>query len=172
MRNRLAGENISTIYASKLQRCMVTAQIIASRHKRDIISCDDLREINFGYAEGLTFAEISHLHPGLAKALTDWKAHPEFPGGESFDDLNQRVLRFIKQLGKHTSEETILIVAHNGVLRLLICNLLEISIEHWIQLRVDLASLSIVETYPQGAILNLLNDLSHLSVNNITGGQF
>jgi hypothetical protein len=44
----------------------------------------------------------------------------------------------------------------------MICNLLGIGIEHWLQMRVDHASLSIVETYPQGNVLNLWNDVSHL----------
>ncbi|MDD4859963.1 MAG: alpha-ribazole phosphatase [Dehalococcoidales bacterium] len=164
---RLASEKINTIYSSKLKRCLVTAQMIASRHKAGITLCDDLREINFGYAEGLTFAEISRLHPELAESLLDWKAHPEFPGGESFDDLNRRVLQFLGGLEKHKQEENILIVAHNGVLRLIICNLLEIPVEHWLQMRIDLASLSIMETYPRGAILNSLNDTTYLETKKL-----
>ncbi len=55
-----------------------------------------------------------------------------------------------------------LIFAHAGSLRLLLCRLLEIELRHWRQFRLDLGSLSIVETYPRGAILTLLNDVSHL----------
>jgi hypothetical protein len=40
--------------------------------------------------------------------------------------------------------------------------LLGIAIAHWQQIRIDRASLSILETYPQTAILTLLNDVSHL----------
>ncbi|GAI13669.1 unnamed protein product [marine sediment metagenome] len=46
----------------------------------------------------------------------------------------------------------------------MVCNLLGIGLEHWRQMRLDLASVSIVETYPQGAILSLLNDTSHLEL--------
>ncbi len=66
------------------------------------------------------------------------------------------------RLEKHTSEETILIVAHAGPLRPLIYHLLEIEPWYWRQLRTDIASLSILETYLQGAILNSLDDVSHL----------
>jgi alpha-ribazole phosphatase len=58
-------------------------------------------------------------------------------------------------------EETVLIVAHAGVLRTLICQLLELGMKNRWSLRVDLASLSIVETYPEVNFLCLLNDVSH-----------
>jgi len=46
-----------------------------------------------------------------------------------------------------------------------VCHLLGIDLSHWRQIRLDNASLSIVETYPQRAILSLLNDVSHLDRN-------
>jgi alpha-ribazole phosphatase len=54
------------------------------------------------------------------------------------------------------------VVAHGGPLRLMICSLMGIGIKHWLHIRIDLASLSIMETYPEGTILTLLNDTSHL----------
>lgn len=162
LRNRLATERIDTIYSSDLSRALVTAQIMASRHQLEVTTCAELREVNFGKLEGLTFAEVSQLYPEMAKLWSSWSLTLEFPDGESVDELNTRVRKFRDRLGKHTWEETILIVAHSAPLRLLICHLLEIELQHWRQIRLDLASLSIVETYPQGAILSLLNDVSHL----------
>ena len=162
LRDRLTTQKIDTVYASNLSRAMVTAQIIASRHQAKIITRDELGEINFGDVEGLTFNEISQLHPELAESMANWSVHPGFPGGETIDELNERVNKFLPELKKHPPEETVLIVAHSGILRLMICNLLVIEQEHWRQLRINLASLSILETYPRGAILSLLNDISHL----------
>jgi len=57
---------------------------------------------------------------------------------------------------------TVLVVAHSGVLRSLICLLLELdSRDRW-KIRLDLGSLSIIDTYPETAILSLLNETSHL----------
>jgi len=162
LRDRLAKQKIDAIYASNLSRTQTTAEIIASRHKAGIATHAELAEINFGYTEGLTFAEIQKLHPELAEELNNWSIKPKFPGGESLDELNNRAQKFLKRLKKHKPEETVLIVSHSGTLRLMIYNLLEIGIEHWRQMQLDLASVSIVETYPQGAILSLLNDVSHL----------
>ncbi len=162
LRDRLADDTIDAIYASPLSRTMTTAEIIASRHQREIIPCPELREIDFGEIEGLAYAEINERYPDFARLLADWRARPRFPGGESHDELNQRVLQFLPRLEQHQPGETILIVAHSGTLRLLICNLMEMAMHYWRQLRMGLASLSILDTYPQGGILNLLNDISHL----------
>ena len=162
LRDRLSNEKIDTIYASELRRASATAEIIASRHHLSVIICPELLEVNFGDVEGLTFKEIGQIYPDLVKSWLTRGLDFKYPGGESVAELNNRVIKFFDRLEKHTPEETILVVAHSGVLRLLICNLLRIELTHWRQLRTDLASLSIVETYPQSAILSLLNDVSHL----------
>ncbi len=162
LRDRLAAQKIDAIYTSNLSRAAVTAKIIASRHQLDIVICTELQEINFGKFEGLTFKEINQLYPEATELWTNWNLTLKFPEGESVDELNNRVSKFLDRLEKHTPEETILIVAHSAPLRLLICHLLGIELRHWRQFRLDLASLSIMETYPQGAILNLLNAVSHL----------
>jgi len=160
--DRLAGEKIDSIYCSTLRRASATAKIIASRHQIEVATCPELLETNFGRVEGLTFNEIGHRYPELVSAWPTREPSFRFPGGESVNDLNQRVVKFYDLLKKHTPEETVLVVAHSGVLRLLLCHLLQIDIWHWRQLRIDLASLSIVETNSQGATLHLLNDTSHL----------
>jgi len=162
LRDRLAAEKIDVIYSSGLQRASLTAKIIASRHQLDVITCAELRETNFGKIEGLTFDEVSRLYPELTELWVNWSLQLKFPDGESVDELNSRVSKFLDRLKKHAPDETILIVAHAGPLRLLVCRLLGIELQHWRQIRINLASLSIVETYPRGAVLSLLNDVSHL----------
>jgi len=167
LRDRLAKEKLSAVYTSMFSRARTTADIIVSRRKTSITICEELNECNFGYIEGLTFDEIQRLHPELAEELLSWKT-VSFPGGESLGEMDNRVRGFMDRLYKHQEKETVLIVAHGGPLRLIICHLLGLGLEHWLQLRVELASLSIVETYPQGAILTLLNDTSHLKPQEVT----
>ena len=162
LRDRLATEKIDIIYSSDLQRTLVTAETIASGHNLAVITCTELREINFGKLEGLTFDEIHQSYPELTELLVGRSLALRFPGGESIEELNNRVSKFLNSLVKHTAEETILIVAHSAPLRLLLCHLLGIELQRWRQFRFDFASLSILETHPQGAILSLLNDVSHL----------
>ena len=162
LRDRLAAQAIDAIYSSNLCRALVTAKIITSDRPLDIITCAELCEINFGEIEGLTFKEVSQLYPEVSEAWFKWSLTLKYPGGESIVEFNNRISKFLERLEKHTPEETVLIVAHSASLRLLICHLLGIGIQYWRQIRLDLASLSVLDTYPQGAILSLLNDISHL----------
>lgn len=162
LRDRLATERIDAIYTSNLRRASASAEIIAAAHQLDIVGCYELNEVDFGKIEGLTFDEVSRLYPEVSQTWVSRSLSLEFPDGENFDKFNNRVSKFLSRLEKHTSDETILITAHAGPLRLLVCHLLGLELRHWRQFRIDLASLSIVETYSQGAILNLLNDVSHL----------
>ena len=162
LRDRLSAEKIDVIYSSDLRRALVTAETIASRHQLAVIACPELREINYGNLDGLTFEEIRRLYPEVAELCADWSLQLKFPDGESVDELKQRVSRFLDRLKQHAPQQTVLIVAHGGPLRLMVCSLLGIDLRHWRQIHLDLASLSIVDTYPEVAVISLLNDTSHL----------
>lgn len=163
LRDRLATEKIKAVYSSDLRRAALTAETIASRHKLNVIICPELREIDFGQLEGLTFDQISQLYPEVTRLWIERSPKLKYPGGESIYQFNNRVSIFRRRLKKHTEEETILIVAHSGVLRTLACQLLGLELRHRWQIRLDLASLTVIEAHPQEAIITLLNDTSHLT---------
>ena len=162
LKQRLAAEKIDAVYSSNLVRASATADIIVSTNHPPAVSCPELSEINFGKLEGLTFEEISRLYPDVAKLWVARDPKLEYPDGESRAGFSKRVGSFLDRLRVHGEEENILVVAHSGVLRTLICQLLGVGMEIRWQLRLDLASLSIVETHPVGAVLTMLNNASHL----------
>ena len=163
LRNHLVSWRIDAIYSSDLKRASTTASIIATGHSREVALRKELREIDFGQFEGLRFEEISWHYP---EAVREWLTHnPEVRAlkGESMNELAARVSCIIPRLERHAPGETVLIVAHGGSLQVLLCLLLGIGLEHRWQIRLDNASLTVVETYPEGAVLSLLNDVCHLN---------
>jgi len=162
LRDRLAEEKIDVAYCSDLKRALVTAEVISSGHKVEPVTCPEIREINYGEAEGLTYQEISDRFPELGEMIARYSPVLSFPGGEGFSELTARAARFIDRLNNHEEQQTILIVSHGGMLRTLTCQLLGMGQDHWSKFRFDNASLTIVDIYPQRAILSLLNDTSHL----------
>ena len=162
LRDRLAGEKIDVVYSSDLKRTMVTSEVICAGRKVDILACPELREVNYGEVEGLTYPEIRQRYPEVAEMVANFTLRLKFPAGESFEEFIERVSRFAARLNRHAPSETVLVVSHSGPLRTLVCALMAIDHTCWWQLRFDNASLSIVDTYPRGAILTLLNDTSHL----------
>ncbi|MCL0095029.1 alpha-ribazole phosphatase [Dehalococcoidia bacterium] len=166
VRDRLASERIDIIYSSDLSRACETAEIIASMHGMvEICQSPLLREMNFGQCEGMTFDEIKERYPGIAGDPKAWRTRsPEvhLPDGESIAQLAARVARFAGKLKEHKPEETVLVVAHGGSLQVLICILLGISLEHWWQVRLSSASVTIMDISPEGATIVVLNDTCHL----------
>jgi len=159
---RLEKNKIDVVCSSNLRRAVSTAQIITTGRALAITHCPELREINYGDAEGLTYDEITRDFPLVGKAMVEQSCLISFPHGECFDDLEVRIHRFIKDLDRYTPEQTVLITGHSGPLTLMICFLLGAPKESWWHLHMDNAGLSIVNTYGEGAILNLFNDISHL----------
>jgi alpha-ribazole phosphatase len=162
LRDHLAGEKIAAIYSSDLKRARRTAEILASVHATEVVLCPELRELDFGQIEGMTFEEVDRRCP---EALSLWRGgdvNAAAPAGENLRQLASRVRWILERLQRHSPEETILIVAHSGPLRVLLCTWLGIDLERWWQIRLDPASVSLVETYPEGAVLCFLNNTSHL----------
>ena len=162
LRRCLSDERIDTIYTSTLQRAYQTAEIIAKGHKKKVIRCAELNEVNFGKIEGLTYEEICRLHPEVARLWACWSHELSFPEGESFDQFNSRVSKFLNRLEEHSSEETVLLVGHGGPFRLLVCHIMGLAVEHWWQFYFSLASISMLEIHDEGAILSQISDTLHL----------
>jgi len=160
--DRLAGEKIDAVYSSDLKRAVATAEAIASRHEVEITQRPELREMNYGDIEGMTFRELHQSYPDIAESIIHFNTGLCFPGGESFKEFTTRSCGFLETLAGYGEDQTVLIVSHGGVLKVLVCNLLGIDHSHWPQIGFDNASLSIVNTYRRRVILNLLNDTSHL----------
>ncbi len=162
LRDHLAGEEIVAIYSSDLNRARSTAEIVASVHATEVVLCPELRELDFGQIEGMTFEEVDRCCPEAVRLWKGGDVDAAAPAGENLRQLASRVRRLAARLQRHSPEETILIVAHSGPLRVLLCTWLGIDLERLWQIRLDPASVSLVETYREGTILCFLNNTSHL----------
>jgi alpha-ribazole phosphatase len=160
---RLSAKHFDFVYSSDLQRATETANIIRrSGFQPDAFPDTRLREVHFGDWEGLTYDEIKEKHPdSLAAWEKDiYKNAP--PNGETLEQLAIRVQSMLDELCAKHNDQTVLIVAHGGVLQTLICLALKLLPTMYWQFHLSTASLSEVAFYPAGAILNSLNDTSHL----------
>lgn len=162
LRKYLMNWNIDHVYSSTLSRAIDTANIVVADRGHEILQYDLIDEIDVGLLEGLTFSQIELQFPELAHGLANWQLPDVFPEGESLDEFSGRVSNFASILKRHTDDETILIVAHAGSLRSLICHYLGLGKEYWMRMFIDFTSLSIVDTCANRAIIHSLNDISHL----------
>jgi broad specificity phosphatase PhoE len=125
-RARIPGETFEAVWASSLCRAWESAQIIAPRHRVRIEW--NFREIHFGRWEGLTRQEIEAIDPAL---FADWQARKpgfEFPEGESRADFRRRIERGLSHL-RASETQSVLVVAHKGVIRTLLEFVTELTLE-------------------------------------------
>ena len=162
LRRRLSRETIDAVYSSDMQRAVRTAEEITRSRSLEITRCAELNEVDFGSLEGLTIKEIQKQYPEFYQSWLEWNTGLRFPGGESVSDVRMRVSSFTERLKLHSSEDTVLVVAHAGTLRMFICHLLDLPLPFWRKLRLELASVSVIELTAPGAVLTCLNDVSHL----------
>ena len=154
---RLAGASLAAAYTSDLARTRRTAEILAAPHGLEAVPLAELREFSMGRWEGLTAAEIRALDPG---AFEMWMADVgrfQFPGGESLSDVSARAWPAFEGIAARHPGAGILVVAHGGPNRILMCRALGIPPERILALGQDYAALSVLEGGPSGWVLRLLN---------------
>ena len=159
---RFKDEKIDAVYSSTLKRGAATAAIIAASHNIQITGASELNEVNFGEIEGITFEEACGLYPDVTELWRCGSTKLCFPAGETFSEFSTRVNSFLKRLEGHGDEDTIMIVGHGGPYKVLLCSLLGLPLDHYWQFRFGMASVSIIDIYPNGAILEKLSDTAHL----------
>ena len=153
---------IAAVLSSPLQRAYDTAAAAAKALGLDVSVDDDLIETDFGAWEGLTFAEAAERDPELHRRwLRDTGTTP--PGGESFDEVLDRVLRVRDRIIAAHKGATVLVVSHVTPIKMLLRLALDAGPGILYRLHLDLASLSIAEFYSDGATsVRLVNQTGYL----------
>ncbi len=150
----LGEKEVTKIFCSPLLRCR---QSLAELKLTGTSQFSELlREIDFGRWEGKNFTEIVHSDPQL---VDSWVAAPLnfcFPGGESLQSFTHRITLFITEL-KSVVEDTLLVVAHGGVIRHLLCLLLDLPVEKYLLFDVEPGSFCSIRLYPEGGVLTGFN---------------
>ena len=160
---RLSGmDDVTAVVCSPLWRARQTAGAVAGALGVPIRPHGGLTETDFGAWEGLTFAEAAGRDPEAHRRwLRDTSVPP--PGGESFDQVYQRVCRTLDELVAAHAGSTVVVVSHVTPIKSLLRLGLDAGPSVLYRLHLDLASVSIVEFYPDGnGSVLLVNDTSHL----------
>ena len=100
-----------------MQRCVKVAKEINKYHNVELIESSLLREMDAGQFQGFTKKEISKKFSKLTERNERNPFNFKRPEGESYSEVQERVKKFLKN---HCTKGTSLIVAHQGVNRVLI----------------------------------------------------
>jgi broad specificity phosphatase PhoE len=134
---------IDTIYVSEYLRTQQTIKYVAEEKKLSPIIDGRLNEIDNGLIEGLSEQELKQNYPNIWQAFMDRDRDFQFPEGESGEDVLNRVDSFVKE--KQKSNEDLILVSHDGLIRLLVCYILGLAVYRRWDFKTDFCGIMEIE---------------------------
>lgn len=153
----------AAVYSSPLRRAVETAERLAAALGARLVLESDLREIGLGGWEGLTVSEIRAAFPGQYERWRDDPAAAPAPGGEPLEEFGRRTAAALARMCKAHPRDPLVLVAHGGTIRSLLCRTLGLEIRFLFRLQQDNTAVSQIKV--KGAVRRVLhlNDTSHLA---------
>lgn len=154
---------VDVVYTSPMRRAVETAEAIADAHRLTAQPFHGLLDIDFGHWEGRSPQEAQERYPKLVKAWFDAPHTVQVPGGESLDDVRERVVSGLDQILELHPRHTVAMIGHTVANRVLLCAVLGLGNDHFWRLRQDTCAVNVFDLEPGGAFtIVLLNDTCHL----------
>jgi len=160
--SRLRNQPISALYASPLQRARQTIAPLAAQHSLPIRTHEGLLDIDYGHLQGLTHAEARQTHAELEATWRTAPAEARFPAGEGLIDVQTRVLALLDEMSSRHSGETVILVGHQIVNKVLVCTLLGLDINCIWHIQQDTAGINVFQGLEGWWQTLTLNDTCHL----------
>jgi probable phosphoglycerate mutase len=157
--HRAEREKVDLVLSSPLGRALLTARPAAAARNLEPEIDERLRELDFGEWEGRTLSEIRAQDPETVRRFEESAEHG-FPGGEPLHEGADRGLEVFAGLSRSHAGGTVLVVAHNTLLRLALCRMLGVELGQYRRLmpRVLNGALSEVRFTESGGALYSFND--------------
>ena len=106
---------LGAIYTSPLRRARQTAEKVAEATGAPLVEREELRELNVGELDGKGDAASWALHDEVVARWRVGDLAACFPGGESYDEVFERVERAVHEVIALHLEEDVALVAHGGI---------------------------------------------------------
>lgn len=154
--------SLQAIYSSPLSRAWETAQAVAEGQKLEISLDPAFIDIDFGEWHGLPLKEVKEKFPALYRA---WREQPQavtFPQGESLEQVRHRAWEGLQATIHKHLDQTILIVSHRVITKVLICAALGLDNSHFWQIKQDTTAVNCFEYHRGQLVVSLINDTCHL----------
>jgi broad specificity phosphatase PhoE len=158
LKERLSDNPISACYTSDLTRCVTGAGIICEQFGIEPVRRGELRELNIGVWEGLTWQEIKTNWPEEWQArLADLVSY-RVPQGENLLDVQARVMPVLREAIERHKGQEILLVGHGGVNRIILLNAIGAPLAAMFNIEQGYGCYNIIDYYFDGrATVKLLN---------------
>jgi len=164
---RLRGMPVRTLVSSPLQRCVETAQIVASALDDVAVEIDErVGECRYGAWTGGSLEELAK--EPLWRMVQDQPSSARFPDGEIFmgesiADMQARALQAVRDINarvsaEHGPEALWALVSHGDVIKSILADAAGAHLDHFQRIVVSPASLSAVSYTDRRPFVVRLND--------------
>ncbi|MGW2570313.1 histidine phosphatase family protein [Streptomyces sp. NPDC001537] len=148
---------VDAIWTSTVSRAIATAEPACRALGLTPHREADLRECDFGVLEGRTLAEFAAEDPRAAEAFrADPVAHP-FPGAEDPRAAAHRGAAALHRIAAAHEGGRVLVVAHNTLLRLVLCDLLSIPLGDYRRVFPQLRNAALTELRMSAGSVGLIS---------------
>lgn len=144
---RLRAVPITRAVSSQLARARSTAEAALGAHRQHLLQLDSrLQEIAHGEWEGLLAHEIAERDPLTFQAWRDTPQNVQMPRGENLQQVLDRAWQgFSAACQSLTADDTLLVVAHDAVNRVLLCRILGLDLARLWSFRQAPTTLNLLE---------------------------
>jgi alpha-ribazole phosphatase len=135
------------VFSSSLQRCRKFAEQIAATQALPLQVLDDLQELHFGDWEGCRLIDIEREEGATLQSFWRDPTLVTPPNGEPMSAFRERVLRGVEAIVRAHAGQHVLIVTHGAVIRLLLCEWLQMRMTAFSNIAVPYAAFSRVRIF-------------------------
>ena len=141
------AEGVAAVVASPVRRTLESAEIIAEILGRTVDIEPGFAEMEFGGWDGLTFAEVAERDQS---SLDAWLGSLETPppGGESFRQVEERVLAGLERIREAHPGKTVVVVSHVTPIKTLVATALQAPLESVFRMELSPASVTVLSFFP------------------------
>jgi broad specificity phosphatase PhoE len=159
--DRFKTTTLDAIYSSPLERALQTADAIARTMNLEVRKSDVANEIDFGEWTGQPFeclsADERWRHFNRHRSMT------MIPGGESFLEVQDRIVQELETLAKQHGKANVAIVSHADVIRAAVAYFAATPIDMIDRFEISPCSVTVIAVDDDHATLLTLNNHSDLS---------
>ena len=161
--DRLSGWQIEAIYSSPMKRALQTAEPVARACGLDVLVLEGINDVDYGSWAGLSAEEASARNPQVYQTWVHTPLLVKFPQGESLQEVQTRASTAMEEKCSVHQGETIVLVSHVLVNRVLICEALGLGGDAFWRIGQHNAAVTILEGANGRYRILVLNDTCHLA---------
>lgn len=147
------------IVSSPRSRAHDSARIVAKRCGLSVQIDERFAELDFGDFEGKRYEDVEREHPEFYARWMQSPTDVSFPNGESYTQMAARVVVAYQDLVQKAVNNKLVLVAHGGVNRIIIAEVLGLRAENVFRLEQNYAGMSCIDYYDTTPVLRVMNAL-------------